>query len=284
MRFHQYPAVYVDQVFLKVIDIERSIRFYCEVIGFRLLERSEREARLTADGKKVLLTIEQPEGVAPARGRTTGLYHFALLLPRREDLAALLKHLADHDIRLGASDHLVSEALYLSDPDGNGIEIYRDREPSEWTWHEGQIEMAVDPLDYDGLQQLDSKSWSGLPEATTMGHIHLHVSDLDEAERFYVQGLGLQVVSRYGSQALFVSSNNYHHHIGLNVWNGIGAPRPAPTSTGLKHYSLVYPDKDTLTAAIDRLGVLGAAIHASGGSWTTEDFSGNKLLLTFTPE
>src|SRR4029079_19177870 len=139
----------------------------------------EKTAVLTADGKTALLTIEQPDNVVPSQGRTTGLYHFALLLPTRSDLAQIVQHFANLGVSLGSSDHLVSEALYLSDPDGNGIEIYRDRDPSEWNWGNSEVEMAVDPLNFaDLLAGGKQQSWRGLPAGTVMGHIHLHVSEL----------------------------------------------------------------------------------------------------------
>src|SRR5690606_4944413 len=132
----------------------------------------------------------QPENVQPKAGRTTGLYHFAILLPSRADLSAFLKHIIRAGVQLGASDHLVSEALYFSDPDGNGIEVYRDRPSNEWSWSNDQVKMVTDPLDGQGILMESNKEWNGLPADTVMGHIHLHVSHLDNTEDFYVNGLG----------------------------------------------------------------------------------------------
>lgn len=280
MSFHGSPNTYVDHVHLYVQDLERSIRYYQEVIGFQVLSRTGNAAALTADGKRALVTVEQPEFVMPKPRRTTGLYHFALLLPSREHLAQIVLHFSELGIPLGSSDHLVSEALYLNDPDGNGIEIYRDRDPSEWHWRQGEVDMAVDPLDFRGLLAgVERKPWSGLPAETIMGHIHLHVSRLDEAENFYVEGLGFDVVNRYGGQALFISTGRYHHHIGLNTWNGVGAPAPPANSTGLHEYTLVYPDRATIEQVANRLNGLGASVSESDGVVFAVDPSGNRIRL-----
>ena len=132
MKFHSKPNTFVGHVKIKVENLDRSLKYYQEVIGFQILEQTKTTAKLTTDGKTSVLSIEQPENVVPKQGRTTGLYHFALLLPQRSDLANIVNHFKENGIRIGSSDHLVSEALYLSDPDGNGIEIYVDRDPSEW--------------------------------------------------------------------------------------------------------------------------------------------------------
>ncbi len=157
MNFHQKPNKFVSRVHLKVQHLERSLAFYQEVIGFKVLNRTAKAADLTADGRTVLLTVEQPDNVIPKQGRTTGLYHFALLLPSRQDLAGIVRHFAALNQRFGSSDHLVSEALYLSDPDGNGIEVYADRDDADWSWNGGQVEMAVDPLDFENSLQMEDR-------------------------------------------------------------------------------------------------------------------------------
>ena len=151
MNFHREPITFIGQANLRVQNLERSIAFYKEVIGFKVLEQTSRYARFSADGKTTLLSVEQPDNVVPKQGRKTGLYHFALLLPKRSDLAKIVQHFLEIGLQFGSSDHLVSEALYLSDPDGNGIEIYVDRDPSEWNWRNGEVEMAVDPLNFPDL-------------------------------------------------------------------------------------------------------------------------------------
>lgn len=281
MNFHKKPTTFVSHVHLKVTDLERSLKFYQEIIGFKVLKKTDRTAALTADGKTALLTIEQPEGAMPKQGRTTGLYHFALLLPSRKDLGKMLKHLIETGYPLqGASDHLVSEAVYLGDPDGNGIEIYADRPASAWTWHGDEVAMTTIAMDWAGVvAEAGDEPWTGLPAGTIMGHIHLHVSDLRSSEKFYTEGLGLEVVNRYGGMALFISAGKYHHHIGLNTWNGVGAPKPHPNSTGLKNFTLVLADDDYRREIIGRLRNIGAEVSEENGHYVTEDPSGNRIVL-----
>ncbi|MGN8646712.1 VOC family protein [Gracilibacillus sp. HCP3S3_G5_1] len=282
MNFHRKPITFVSNVTIKVLDIERSISFYQRVIGFELLEKSTTTAALTADGKTSILTLEQPENVEPKKGRTTGLYHFAILLPTREDLANFVYHSIDVGLPLASSDHLVSEALYFSDPDGNGIEVYRDREPEGWSWQGDQVEMAVDPLDFEDLLKTGEKGgWQGLPQATVMGHIHLHVSQLDDTKYFYEEGLGFETVSQFGNQALFISTGKYHHHIGLNTWNGVGAPAPSENSVGLQSYTLTYPTKEAVQQTVKNLQTIGASVQEEGNQAVTQDPSGNKIIITY---
>jgi len=280
MNFHRKPYTYVGQVRIKVKDLNRSLEFYNKVIGFQVLGRTDTTADLTADGKTVLLTLERPDGVADKQGRTTGLYHFALLLPARSDLAQFVLHLSDLNLSVGSADHLVSEALYLSDPDGNGIEVYRDRDPSEWTWNGSEVGMTTDPLNFrELLAGANERTWNGLPGDTVMGHIHLHVSDLQETEQFYTQGLGFDVVCRYGGQALFISNGKYHHHIGLNTWNGVGAPGPAANSVGLESFAVVYPSEEARAGAVANLRGMGVAVSEEAEGFSVADPSGNRIRL-----
>ena len=182
--------------------------------------------------------------------------------------------------RYGSSDHLVSEALYLSDPDGNGIEIYIDREPSEWTWSNGEVAMAVDPLNFeDLLSEGKQQSWKGLPAGTVMGHIHLHVSELKKTEEFYSKGLGFEVVNRYGDQALFISTGKYHHQIALNTWAGVGAPTPPLNSVGLESFTIVLADEAARNNVIAQLKSIGASVTEENGSFVSYDPSGNRIYL-----
>lgn len=281
MTYHQKPVIYVGNVTLNVRNLKRSIDFYQNVIGFKVLKEEEKRAKLTADGTTVLLTIEQPEEVLPKQPRTTGLYHFALLLPNRYELSKKLRHFIQLRCPLqGASDHLVSEALYLADPDGNGIEIYADRPSSAWEWVNNEVSMTTVPLDVESLlAEGEGAEWVGLPVGTVMGHIHLHVSDLDQANVFYTQGLGLDVVAHYGSQALFVSSGRYHHHIGLNTWNGVGVPAPPANSVGLVFYTLIFPSEVKRMEAANQLKQIGAAVKEENGVTMTTDPSGNRIHL-----
>ncbi|MEK5067491.1 VOC family protein [Sporosarcina sp. FSL K6-1508] len=278
MNFHKAPHIYTGEVHLNVLDLNRSVQFYQEVIGFKVLKEASNKVVLTADGKTPLLIIEQPGNVTPKEPQKSGLYHFALLLPNRADLGAIIKHFIQQHIRIGASDHLVSEALYLSDPDGNGIEIYTDRSPDLWSWDNGKVAMSTDPLDGESIiAESAGQNWDGLPAGTVMGHVHLHVANLLEAKTFY-NALGFEVVSNY-PQALFMSNGKYHHHIGLNTWNGEGAARPTSGSVGLQSYTLIYPDETTLNDAIGELKALEVEIELSGSGFVVEDPSGNRINL-----
>ncbi|MFD1851702.1 VOC family protein [Oceanobacillus bengalensis] len=280
-KFFEKPTIYVGDVSINVTNLQKSLTFYIDFMGFKVLEQQNNRAVLTADGKTALLTLEQPDDVAPKQGRTTGLYHFAILLPTRGDLSAFLKHLiqaSGGQMRLGASDHYVSEALYFDDPDGNGIEIAHDKPSSEWNWSDGQVDMATVALDGDGLLAETNEEWKGMPEDTVMGHIHLHVADLNKTEGFYVNGLGFNVVTRFPG-ALFTSHNGYHHHIGLNVWNGENAPAPTANSVGLNWFTLMFPDEETRAKTIDQLKEVGANVVKENADYITQDPSGNTIYL-----
>ncbi len=278
MKFHNKPYTFVELVELKVTNLENSLTFYQEVVGFKVLEKTATKALLTADGQTALLSIEQPTDIIPTHQKTTGLYHFALLLPTREDLGAVLRHFAETNIRIGAGDHLVSEALYLNDPDGNGIEIYSDRPDTEWTWKDGYVGMDTLQIDAQSILEAGANTqWNGLPEGTVMGHIHLSVKELVETEKFF-NALGLQVVTPYPG-ALFMASGKYHHHVGLNTWNGVGASAPAENVVGLKAFTLVFPSTEELNAAIDQLKAIEVEVIQEDGIFTTKDPSQNKIKM-----
>lgn len=277
-KFFTKPAIYVSDVTINVMDINQSIAFYEKIIGFQLLEKTESEAVLTADGKTPLLTLTVPNNVLPKEERTTGLYHFAILLPTKADLGDFLNHVLANNIQIGAADHLVSEALYLNDPDGNGIEVYHDRPSSEWNWQGGEVAMATDPLDGNGLLAAGKGKWTGLPNRTVIGHIHLHVDDLERAKDFYVNGLGFKVATNLPG-ALFIASENYHHHIGLNVWNGAGAKTPLQNSVGLHMYRLMLPNESERQTIIRRLETQGATVTQRDDNVETIDPAGNKIQL-----
>lgn len=282
MNFHTKPHTFIGQVHLIVEDLDRSLLFYQDILGLKMLDRTNDKALLSADGKTALITIEQPENVTPIERNRTGLYHLAILLPGRTDLANVLLHLLQAGYPLqGASDHLVSEALYLADPDGNGIEIYTDRPSETWSWEGKEVVMATEPLDAEGLlAEGKGKSFTGLPSGTVMGHIHLQVADLDKAQRFYCEGLGFDLVnSKYGQSARFISSGGYHHHIGLNTWHSAGTPARSEKSVGLELYSLVLPNEDARREAVDRLQQLGESVTEENGDLFTKDPSGNRIQL-----
>jgi catechol 2,3-dioxygenase len=211
------------------------------------------------------------------------LYHFAILVPSRRDLAASLRRLIDMQVVMqGTADHGVSEALYLADPDGNGIEIYRDRTRSEWPVIDGRLQMGIDPLDVGDLIRDDPGAeapWSGLPSETTIGHVHLHVADLGEARRFYVDVLGFDLMQQYGRTAIFVSAGGYHHHIALNTWAGVGAPPPPPGAIGLSHFEVRMSSQKSLDDVADRLAAAQIVIERTDSQLTVDDPSGNRAVF-----
>jgi catechol 2,3-dioxygenase len=290
------PATSIAAVHLTVTDLAQSMAFYTSRLGLAAHGQDARTAWLGAD--RVLLVLSENHRARHVEG-TTGLYHFALLVPSRVELARALRRLVDTSTELqGVADHGVSESLYLADPDGNGIEIYRDRRREEWPRVGGALRMTVDPLDLDGLmRELEPGSDTRLTPVenvenvenvgkiciaggTVMGHVHLRVANLADAEAFYAGVLGFEVMQRYGHGALFVAAGGYHHHVGLNTWGGVGAPPPPSDAVGLDHVVVQLPGR----AARDRVE---AAIRAQRIPATTDDRgvlvrdpSGNALLFT----
>jgi catechol 2,3-dioxygenase len=268
-------------VHLTVADLERSLDYYRRAIGLELLAQDEAEASLGTGSRELLRLVERP-GARPAFGRT-GLYHFALLVPRRPDLAAWLAHAARDRVQLvGLSDHFVSEALYLSDPDGHGIEIYCDRPRSVW---EGKVDvrMTTQPLDVDDLfAELDdpaTAAFSGLPEGTVMGHVHLRVAEIAPTVQFYRDVLGFDLMAQLGSRAAFLAAGGYHHHIGANTWESAGAPPPDPDMAALRHATIVLPDAAARDTLVERVSREGIETHTTDSGPAVLDPSGNTLVL-----
>ena len=249
-----HPETQMGPVTLRVASLERSAEFYEQVLGFRpvpgasagTLERSADSQVLGSEDGTPLLTLLERPGARPMPRRASGLYHFAILLPTRAELGRALRRLADAGIEVGSADHLVSEALYISDPDGNGIEIYRDRPRSAWKWNGSTVQMAVDPLDLQGLlaeAAREPRPGTGLPAGTRMGHVHLQVSDIAQALAFYQGLLGFELTAQMQGAA-FISAGKYHHHLGLNTWQSRGAP-PAPAGTaGLESLVVEVPNME----------------------------------------
>jgi catechol 2,3-dioxygenase len=281
------PETHVGPVRLTVADLDREREFYERAIGLRVLgdEGGDEGStlRLGADGT-VVVELEGDPDAPPRRRGTTGLFHLAILVPSRADLAGALRRVVDAGGPLaGASDHLVSEALYLADPGGNGIEIYRDRAREEWRRVVGQIEMATLPLDLDSLlaeRGDDDGESTEAPSGTRIGHVHLHVADIAAAEEFYAGVLEFDVTVRGYPGALFLSAGGYHHHIGVNTWAGEGAPAPPPGSRGLRHFEIVLPGSAEVDAAEGRLRDAGIEARRDSERVHTADPSGNGIVVT----
>lgn len=231
----------IGDVSLTVADLDRSIAFYTDVLGFQLMSRDRTTATLGAGGNAALVQLSERRGAIRRPRRSSGLYHFAILVPSRAALGRSLRRLAERRWPLsGASDHLVSEALYLDDPDGLGIEIYRDRPRHAWQHDGGEVVMATEPLDLTDVANEPGAdgAWPGLEADTAIGHVHLHVPDLGRAEQLYCEGVGFTPMLRRYPGALFVAAGGYHHHLGLNVWAGLGAPPPPENAVGLSGFTV----------------------------------------------
>jgi catechol 2,3-dioxygenase len=264
-------TISLGPVHLTVADLGRSLDYYRSAIGLDVLVQENGAATLGAGGRELLVLVEEP-GARPAFGYT-GLFHFALLVPTRPDLARWLAHAARDRVSMsGLSDHFVSEALYLSDPDGHGIEIYCDRPREIWDGKVGQA-LTTDPLDVESLLgELDdpaTEPFDGLADGTVMGHVHLRVATIPETIEFYGR-VGFDLMAEYGSQAAFLAAAGYHHHLGANIWQSAGAPPPPPGTAALRHATLVLPDEAEREAVLARVEQEGPFV---------EDPSGNRLLL-----
>jgi catechol 2,3-dioxygenase len=276
------PETTIGEVQLTVSNLDRSLKFYRDQLGFRLLSQEGGQAVLGA-GAGFLRLFENPQA-RQVKG-VTGLYHFAVLLPDRRSFARLIFHLAENGIEVaGVADHGVSEAIYMSDPDGNGIELYSDRRRNDWPRDDlGRLQMGTEQLDLEDLllELRDGMDlFTGLPEDTRVGHIHLHVANLAEADHFYRQVMGFELMQRYGAGAMFFSAGGYHHHVGVNTWAGEGAPPPPPDAAGLRWFEIRLPGQPALDAISARLQAAGIAFEAHQGSLLLRDPSQNGILLT----
>lgn len=269
------------RISLQVADLERSLGYYQGVLGFEVVERSGGRASLGApQGRHPLIELHERPGAAPAPGGgRPGLYHYAILLPDRSALGAFLAHLAERGERAGASDHLVSEALYLQDPDGLGIEVYADRPRAQWRHRDRQLVMATEPLDTASVvRAAGGAPWRGMPAGTTIGHIHLHVGDLERAEGLYHAALGLDKMVWSYPGALFLSAGGYHHHLGLNTWAASSSPA-GEGDARLLHWELVVPSGEALEDATASLEAGGHAVERSEGAVLVRDPWGTALRL-----
>ena len=277
------PDTAIGTVRLTVADLGRSRSFYESALGLQPSELEDGGLALGLRGEHPLIELRADSSAPRLDRHAAGLYHLAVLVPTRRDLALALARLAQARWPLdGASDHLVSEALYLSDPDGNGIEIYRDRPRDQWRRRAGALEMATLPLDLRNLLGEAADTGSPpptVPAGTRIGHVHLQVADLSQAEAFYHGVLGFDVMVRGYPGALFVSAGGYHHHIGLNTWHSAGASAPAPGSIGLRSFEVQLPDAANRDQLLARVQESGLSIEPAAGGGIVRDPSGNAVIL-----
>jgi catechol 2,3-dioxygenase len=279
------PRTTMGTVRLTVSDLSRSQSFYERALGLRASDLADGSVTLSAGEGPALVELLGDSAAKPLDRGAAGLFHLAVLVPSRLDLAFALARLSAAQWPLdGASDHLVSEALYLSDPDGNGIEIYRDRPREQWLRENGELQMATLPLDLRGIADELSSASSPQPHApagTRIGHTHLQVSELRETEAFYAGVLGFDVVVRGYPGALFVSAGGYHHHLGLNTWHSRGSAPPAPGSVGLRSFEIILPDQAALDDVLQRVSNAGLAskLVENRSTHLVRDPSGNAVEL-----
>jgi catechol 2,3-dioxygenase len=269
------------RVRLQVADLERSVGYYEHTIGLVTAARSPGHAALAPrGGQPVIVELVERAGARPVPRRGAfGLFHFAILVPDRPSLGRFLQHALEQGAVSGVADHAVSEAVYLSDPDGLGIEVYADRPSSTWPVdREQQLSMTTEPLDISGvLASGAGRPWDGLPAGTRMGHVHLHVGDLAVAEAFYHRGLGLDKIVWTYPGALFMSAGGYHHHLGTNTWSR-GGPAAAD-AVRLLSWDLEVPERNAIDAAVASLRMAGHAAEPDGDGWAVADPWGTVLRL-----
>jgi catechol 2,3-dioxygenase len=262
-----------------VTDRERALAFYRDFLGFAVLTESAAQIQL-GEGTNHLLTL-LPGAARPRMRGATGLYHVAILLPSRPHLAQILARLIKANYPIGASDHHVSEALYLSDPDDNGLEMYRDRPRSEWRYRPGgQLVMGTERLDAQGiLAELPAEPWQAMPAGTSIGHMHLQVGDIPTAKAFYHGLLGFDVMVESYPGALFLSAGGYHHHLGVNIWESANGSRRPADAAGLHSFVVRLPDAAALAVLRDRIAAEGVEVREQTNGIAVDDPWGTEVRL-----
>jgi catechol 2,3-dioxygenase len=276
------PQTRISAISLRVANLEVCQHFYQEVLGMQVHQGQDGQVWLGPQNGQPILGLQAAPGAPRPVHNATGLYHVAYLYPSRQALGNALRRLVTMRWPLqGFADHLVSEAIYLADPEGNGIELYRDRPRSEWHFTNGRVAMATDPLDVDGvLAEASEVPEEHMPAGTRIGHVHLKVASTSQGEAFYCQALGFGLMARYGPSASFVSAGGYHHHIGMNTWSSAGGPPPAPDATGLAYYQVLLPNPTALEEALDHLEQAGIPAQEMENGWLARDPSSNAVLLS----
>ena len=273
-------ATRLGRVRLQVAELARSLAYYERVLGFRIVSRTSSSASLGTPNGAVIVELDELPGATPVphNGRL-GLYHFAILLHDRAALGSFVAHLGAIGMRAGMSDHLVSEAVYLTDPDGLGIEVYADRPRSEWKHDGRQLVMATEPLDVmNVVAAAGGSAWQGMPDGTRLGHVHLFVANLDAGEKFYHEGLGFDKVVWSYPGALFLSAGGYHHHLGTNTWARHASPATEHDAR-LLDWEIVLPAATDVSAAAASLGAQGASVEWDTSGASARDPWGTRLRL-----
>ena len=290
--YGQAPAGYrlpdatrLGAVRLQIASLARSLAFYEGTLGLRVVERTATTATLSAHGdSRVLVELVERQGVKPAGRGLLGLYHFAILLPDRPSLGRFVRHLADIGAEAGGSDHLVSEAFYVTDPDGLGIEIYADRPRETWQRLGRQLMIATDPVDARGLVAAAGDTpWNGMPNGTVIGHVHLHVGEIAPGAAFFSDALGFDRMTWRYPGALFLGAGGYHHHLGTNTWAGAGARPPVDGDARLLEWTIEVPTTDDVAAIVRSVASAGHIVkEIAPGEALTRDPWGTTIRVRAT--
>ena len=282
-NYHSNEIPHITSVAIRVLNLKKSINFYTNTLGMKLINQNDKQVDFGANSKDVLLTLIQLENGHPKASRTAGLYHVAYLLPTRKDLGLILKHFIELKTPLqGASNHGISEAIYLADPDGNGIEIAADTPDTAWKWNGDTLDILSEngPIDVQAvLNEANGFEFTGLPDSTIVGHLHLNASELIESKRFYRDILGLDIVIEIPNSAIFMAYGMYHHHIAINLWNGKGVKQAKSNTPGLMVAKLSIPTEIQLHNIENKLNELNYPYIKKDHSLIVNDPSGNQFSL-----
>jgi catechol 2,3-dioxygenase len=279
-----HPESHIREVTLKVSNLEQTLDFYTRIVGLKLLSQNHQSAIVGAGVSPIFYLNEIP-GLPRPPVNAPGLYHSAILFPDRRSLAVKIAQLSLQGYSLGQADHLVSEAFYFSDPEGNGLELYRDRPKEEWNWPGGKVEMATNPIDFQSfIKEIRDQDPSELspeaPSTTRLGHIHLRVTDLDASEKFYCNLLGFELTARVPG-AIFVSAGGYHHHIGMNIWQSRGGRKPLEPHSGLREFTIALPDERELEYMAIRIEEAGLPLERHIQAIVVHDPAQNRIRLAY---